>query len=174
MGLDINFKFYDCEMNEIKIEGIDDYVGRNGDVFHAMMSYDQDLYYPELAYLPHEEYLLDEIKEKNNALYCDDYYFFGYNAMLIVAFDEWWEKYKPYRFAGWVTKYTEWLYKEKGIVPNREENVCIYLPDEAKEGEFVFCSFDEDGGILFSIRNLIHEVQNKYPEVFYFMYYFDN
>ena len=172
MGLDINFKFYDCEMNEIKLaEDIDTYVGRNSDVFHAMMSDCRDIYYPELQYLPHEDYLLKEIAEKHN-LYLDC--FFGHNAMTINDYYDWWRKYKPYRFAGWVPKYIEWLYKEKGIVPNREEDVYLYLPENAGEDEYVFCAFDGQFGVLFNILYLIQLVQSKHPEVFYFMYYFDN
>lgn len=79
-----------------------------------------------------EEFSIEALKKK----YCYGFYHFKVRDYL-----DWYEKYKPNTDAGWVTTYTAWKYKNKGLVPS-EDDVYHELPKDVNKDDYVFISFN--------------------------------
>lgn len=95
---------------------------------------------------------------------------FDFRNIKVKDFVKWYKKSKPYRNAGWCTKYEAWLYKEKGIIPE-ELATRLYDDDIVTDKEFIVVNNPWDPATV--IYNFIKKHHNiKLDD--YFNYFFDN
>ena len=115
MGVDIHIYVVD-KFGKKKTEEL--YDGRNYRWFDNLRDRGMD---PEYNYFP-RLYWNDTPREIFNLfkdLEKDDYY--GMAAVRISDLIEWYNHYRPYVHAGWVTKYDAWLYHAKNIIPSEDD-----------------------------------------------------
>lgn len=69
---------------------------------------------------------------------------FGFKAISVKDFKDWFNKYKPYHKAGYVKRYTAWLYQKKGIAPYEDNVVHYATKEEIEDEDLVFLEYMED------------------------------
>ena len=110
MGMDITLSIF--KNKECIAENIFD--GRNTTWFNNMMGRGIDDIY---NHLPIGYGISDEVSEDWTKHYEDPCSYFEHHYINVYKFKEWFFKYRPDIDAGWVTRYEEWAYENKGIEP---------------------------------------------------------
>lgn len=123
MGVDITIKVYSRDKD---FKGEIDFGGRCSEWFNDLQNKG---HVSEIAY----EYL-DDYKSYDVEDWDKEYKEYGYGGFRVSAEDyvEWYNLYKPYLKAGWVSKYDAWLLHNKNIPFNLLE-VYHNLPEENSE-----------------------------------------
>lgn len=158
MGVDIHMNIVDKDGNILK-ENIFD--GRNSEWFDNISGKGDD----EYAEFPWRCLT----KEFEPALPNKEYYY-GHKMVKVSDFCEWYENYKPYLKAGWVTKYDAWAYKKKNIIPYEVYRSISAIPVDER-AEYVFCEYEEYDPSTY-IYNLIMKEYFEVRET-YIVYCFD-
>lgn len=141
MGRDMIISVIDSKGNYVKRDFCD---FRNGDWFDKIM--DEEYEYSRLPL----EYGIpanapSEIKRDYEDTASGCYHF---SFLTVKQYKDWYHKYLPMNKAGWVTRYTAWLYHSKRIVPSPTQ-VCTYYPGERGDSdlpqEYMFITFEDMG-----------------------------
>lgn len=119
------------------------------EILHDMLKYDKTLFAEEEK---EEEEARAEGYTSGN---------FGFGAISVKDFRDWYEKYQPFKRAGYLPRYKSWLCTAKGIKPYEDEIRYFPTREEIEEDSLVFTEFlkfdfTED------IVNKVHEIRKKY------------
>lgn len=170
MARDIFIRFYDEKLNRVNV-GFDDFydrLGRDYEWFDNLRGTGFDVEYDYLDYrydYKIRNEILDKDFPKDNLYECG----YDYNAIDVKDYLEWYNKYKPYYKAGWVSKYDKWLYDKKGIVPN-DDKVTLYREENDIDKEWL--EYEKDYCSDTILVEIIKEVTEKFPNVKYLFFYF--
>ena len=96
------------------------------------MSYKKELFTKEIK---------EEAEEREKGYTTGNY---GFKAISVKDFKDWYERYKPYKRAGYLTVYQAWLYNSKGITPYEEDIIFNLSKEEQEEQNLVFTEFTKD------------------------------
>ena len=133
MGIDCHM--YIVKNKEYVKENIFD--GRNSEWFFNMMG---DGNADEYNTLPIHYGISEQSPDAYDAEFSN--WCFSFRYINVEDFKNWFEKTRPDKDAGWVTRYDKWAYENKGIEP---EEICHYLSslgDEVDKSEFEFIEIE--------------------------------
>lgn len=161
MGTDIHFFAIKKDTGEML--GRDLYEGRNYEWFDKLSGNTRET---EYDYLDSHYDLPDVCAEEIVKEYEDCY---GGRHITASEFIKWYENYKPYSDAGWVTVRDSWLYYNKGIVPDLYHN----LPDDYPVENYKFIEITNVWEPSNKIYNWICE-NCVFPHKVELVWFFDN
>lgn len=86
---------------------------------------------------------------------------YGFKAISVKDFKEWFNKYKPYKRAGYVPRYDYWLYVTKGIVPYEDKVEFYVSKEEIEERDLVFLEYFKDD-FMTELNSKVTELCDNY------------
>ena len=154
----------------------DIYSGRNSEWFENISEnrwgrFEYD-YFPAIAGVPEEapEFITKLYNKDNN---WEDFGYFDFHYVRVDAFIAWFNKYKPNVYAGWVSKWHQWMSENKGYEITVNDLKTELLKDDVPEN-YVFIqitdNYDSSAWLYdYIIDNKIDKIKDAI-----IVYYFDN
>jgi len=169
MGKDIHMSVVDKDSHKIILDNLFD--GRNSDWFDNISCRnkgDDDVYdhlYPNYG-LPEcfvEANDRKYIVENEDGSHGTGYFDFTY--IVVKDFIDWFLKYRPDKFAGWVTTYEAWNYKMRNVLPTDgygDHYIKRRLDKDDVIEDYVFMEFvDEHDCSFYIYEKLLDAIHNK-------------
>jgi hypothetical protein len=154
---------YICKDKSYIVEDI--FEGRNSEWFGNMQKEGEDEVYDSL---PIKRGVSDEAPDAFSEEFSDDWCF-GFRYLNVKEFKHWFIEKRPDEDAGWVTRYEEWAYENKGIEP-------VYLQKRLDHDDII-----EDMRFIevtnkYDCSAWLYDylVNNHIPDVAIIQYCFDN
>lgn len=121
------------------------------DIFHDMLKFDETLFAQELK---------EEEEERAKGYTTGN---FGFGAISVKDFREWYDKYEPYKRAGYLPRYKSWLCTVKNIKPY--EDVIRYSASKEmiEEEDLVFTEFIKED-FMAKVMDKTSELRTKFLE----------
>jgi hypothetical protein len=103
----------------------------------------------------------------------EDFCYFDFHYIKVKDFIEWFDKYKPNLYAGWVSKWQKWMSENKGYEMDQNDLKSDLFADDVPEN-YVFTEIIDDHDCSAWLYNYIFDNKIDKIENSTVVYYFDN
>lgn len=160
MSVDIRFRYFDKNYNEIEAE---DFGGRNGEWFDNISNRGNDWEYDDFPtkYLKEDSELGKAIDMEK----LSDGWAYDFRVVEASDFKFWYGKRKPFLKAGWLSRMNKWKMENKNYIPSEYNDDISYTKDDVHT-EFVEWIDPYD------CSDWLYDVVTSNLDITYIVYYF--